>query len=184
MGPRREPWENGIVKEWRSGERTRRPGVVQLESSAAFMHARTDNFALLIVTVGLTGCLREFRYTSAPGASGRVIDSFDHSPISDAIVTLIPDEIGPYSEKNKPVEARTSRHGIFQIPEQTDWLVYDVRSPAAHIGFWAPALLRVQHPGYQPFETNITINLTERSQGTTGIDCFKAGDICLKKVPE
>jgi hypothetical protein len=129
----------------------------------------------------MTGCLSEIHYTSAPGASGRVLDSVDHSPVPDAIVTLIPEEIGPYSDKNVPDRVRTSRRGVFQIPQQRDWLVYDVRSPAAHFGLCAPALLRVQHGGYELFETNIAIG---DFKANTIIDDFKAGDIYLKKVPK
>jgi len=134
----------------------------------------------------LTGCLREMHYTSAPGASGCALDSVDHRSVPDAIVTLIP-EVTPetidllYSRKNLPVTVRTSRRGVFQIPQQRDWLVYDVRSPAAYIGVCAPALLRVQHGGYELFETNIAIG---RFKANTIIDDFKAGDIYLRRVPK
>jgi hypothetical protein len=129
----------------------------------------------------MTGCLSEIHYTSAPGASGRVLDSVDHSPVPDAIVTLIPAELGPYSDKNVPMKARTSGRGVFQIPQQRDWLVFDNRSPAAHFGLCAPALLRVQHAGCELFKTNIAIG---DFQANTIIDDFKAGDIYLKRVPK
>jgi len=145
------------------------------------MRIATYNSALLIAATVMSGCLSEIHYTSAPGASGRVLDSVDHSPVPDAFVTLIPEEIGPYSDKNVPTKARTSRRGIFQIPQQKDWLVYDKRSPAAHFGFCAPALLRVQHRGYELFETNIAIG---DFRANTIIDDFKAGDIYLKRVPK
>jgi hypothetical protein len=145
------------------------------------MRIATFNSALLIAAIVMTGCLSEIHYTSAPGASGRVLDSVDHSPVPDAIVTLIPDEFGPYSDKNVPMKARTSGRGVFQIPQQRDWLVFDNRSPAAHFGLCAPALLRVQHAGYELFETNIAIG---DFQANTVIDNFKAGDIYLKRVPK
>ena len=129
----------------------------------------------------MTGCLREIHYTSAPGAAGRVLDSVDHRPVQDAIVTLIPEEIAPYSDKNTPNKVRTSRWGVFRIPQQRDWVVYDVRSPAAHLGLCAPALLRVQHAGYEPFETNIDIGAFKPN---TILGDFKAGDIYLKSLLE
>jgi len=134
----------------------------------------------MVATV-MTGCLSEIHYTSAPGASGRVLDSVDHSPVPDAIVTLIPEEVGPYSDKNVPMKVRTSRRGVFQIPQQRDWLVYDERSPARQAGRCVPALLRVQHRGYELFETNIAIG---DFKANTIIDDFKAGDIYLKRVPK
>lgn len=147
------------------------------------MRVLTYNSALLMAAAVLAGCMREIHYTSAPGASGRVLDSVDHSPVPEAIVTLIPEAtpetIGSYSDKNVPVNVRTSRRGVFQIPQQRDWLVYDVRSPAAHFGFCAPALLRVEHRGYERFETNIAIG---EFKANTLIDDFKAGDIYLRRA--
>ena len=145
------------------------------------MRIATYNSALLIAATVMTGCLSEIHYTSAPGAWGRVLDSVDHSPVPDAIVTLIPDEFGPYSDKNVPMKAQTSRRGAFKIPQQKDWLVFDERSPAAHLGLCAPALLRVQHGGYEIFETNIAIG---EFKANTIIEDFKAGDIYLKRVPK
>jgi hypothetical protein len=145
------------------------------------MRIATYNSALFMAAVVMAGCLGEIHYTSAPGASGRVLDSVDHSPVPDAIVTLIPEEIGSYSDKNVPMKARTSRRGIFQIPQQRDWLVYDVRSPAAYFGLCAPALLQVQHRGYELFETNIA---SDAFKANTIIDDFKAGDIYVRKVPK
>ena len=145
------------------------------------MRIATYNSALLMVATLMTGCLSEIHYTSAPGASGRVLDSVDHSPVPDAIVTLIPDELGPSSDKNMPMKVQTSRRGVFQIPQQRDWLVYDKRSPAALFVRCAPALLRIQHRGYELFETNIAIGDFKTN---TIIDDFKAGDIYLKRVPK
>ena len=145
------------------------------------MRMATYNSALLMAAAVMTGCLHEIHYTSAPGASGRVLDSVDHSPVPDGIVTLIPEEFGPYSDKNAPVKVRTSRRGVFQIPQQRDWLVYDARSPAAHFGLCAPATLRVQHRGYGLFETNIAIG---EFKANTILADFKAGDIYLKRVPK
>ena len=145
------------------------------------MRIATYNSALLMVATVMTGCLSEIHYTSAPGASGRVLDSVDHSPVPDAIVTLIPEEVGPYSDKNVPMKVRTSRRGVFQIPQQRDWLVYDERSSARQAGHCAPALLRVQDRGYELFETNIAIG---DFKANTIIDDFKAGDIYLKRVPK
>jgi hypothetical protein len=150
----------------------RKPGLMRIA---------TYNCALLIAAVVMTGCLREIHYTSAPGVSGRVLDSDGHSPIPDAIVTLIPEEIGPYSDKIVSIKVRTSRRGVFHIPQQRDWLVYDKRSPAALFGLCAPALLRVQHRGYELFETNIAIG---DFKANTIIDDFKTTDICLKRVPK
>src|SRR5215813_8272473 len=80
--------------------------VAELWRSASLMRVALCNSAHMAAAV-LTGCLREIHYTSAPGASGRVLDSVDHSPVPDAIVTLIPEvtpeTIGLYSHKNVSV---------------------------------------------------------------------------------
>jgi hypothetical protein len=143
------------------------------------MRTYISNIALLLAATLMTGCLAETRYTSAPGASGRVVDSADHHPIRGATVTLIPEEIGSYSENNVTKRAHTSRQGTFRISQQKDWIVYEAGSPALHIGFCAPAVLRIQHPGYETFETNIANDPFWIGPGT---DDFKAGDICLQKV--
>jgi hypothetical protein len=147
------------------------------------MRVALCNSALFMAAAVLAGCLREIHYTSAPGASGLVLDSVDHSPVPGAIVTLIP-EVTPetidlYSHKIAPVTVRTSRLGAFQIPQQRDWLVYDERSPALYVAVCAPALLRVQQRGYELFETNIA---TSTSNANRMIDDFKAGDIYLRRV--
>lgn len=151
--------------------------LLSIYELAAVRRLTTCNCVLLIATTVITGCLREIHYTSAPGASGRIFDSVDHRPVSDATVSLIPEEIGPYSDKNVPLKVRTSPGGDFRIPRQRDWLVYDARSPAAHVGLCAPALLRVEHQGYESFETNIAAWPADPPE-------FKVGDIYLKRIPK
>ena len=134
----------------------------------------------LIAAILLTGCLAETHYTSAPGASGRVVDSVDHRSIPGATVTLIPEEFGSSSDKIVPIEVRTSHRGTFRIPQQKDWIVYEVGSPALHRGLCASAVLRIQHPGYELFETNIGMIPFQIIPVTD----FKAGEIRLQKEPE
>ena len=145
------------------------------------MRIATYNSVFLLAVVVMTGCLSEIHYTSAPGASGRVLDSDDHSPVCDAVVTLTPEEIGPYSDRNVPIKVRTSRRGLFQIPQQRDWLVYESKSPAAQIALCAPAVLQVQRTGYKPFETNISY---AKFEVNAILKDFKTGDIYLKRISE
>jgi hypothetical protein len=143
------------------------------------MRTLISNFALLTAATLMTGCLRAIQYTSAPSASGRVMDSVDHHPVPDATVTLIPEEIGSLSDHNVTKKVQTSRQGIFRIPQQKDWIVYEAGSPALHRGWCASAVLRIQHAGYETFETNIA---SGPFQIGPEIDDFKAGDICLQNL--
>ena len=140
-----------------------------------------SRFVPLLAAALLTGCLAETRYTSAPGASGRVVDSVDHRPIPGATVTLIPEEFSASSDKIVPIEVQTSGQGTFRIHQQTDWIVYEAGSPGRHTGLCAAAVLRIQHPGYETLETNIADG---PFQIGPVIDDFKAGDIRLEKEPE
>lgn len=149
------------------------------------MRITTCNLALLLAATVMTGCLSAIPYTSAPGASGRVVDSIDHAPVPHAIVTLIPDDSHWCSDKIVPVKVRTSRRGLFHISKQKDWVFFDVRSPALpDIRPCAPALLRVQHPGYALFETNIGPDDFPLISGKEPGGDFNLGDICLKRIPK
>ena len=124
--------------------------------------------AVAVASVWLSGCAPlQTRYTSAPGATGRVVDADTHAPIRGALVTVTRPE-------DSPAQTKTARDGKFRVSSQHRWFFRDALRPCKHIYISAPAILTVEHEGYRVDVTQIQ----------TGEDVLDVGEISLRALPQ
>jgi hypothetical protein len=122
--------------------------------------------AIIAVGIWTTGCLPiPRRYTSGPGAKGRVVDATSHQRIHGAFVTLT-------RPQGSPAQTKTSRDGHFRIPNQDRWYVYDALRPHKLVYLPGPAILTIDHEGYRVYVTNTQ----------PGVDLIDTGIINLKTL--
>lgn len=117
---------------------------------------------ILFVGVLSTGCI-PYRFTTRPGASGRVLDSQTQSPVAGAVVSL--------SAQSGHAAAKTALDGSFLIPAQHQWWVCFIGMDPMR---WS-AEVTVSADGYGTAKTGFIVF-------ATGPGVTRLGDVLVERV--
>ena len=124
-------------------------------------------FALVLVVGGWTcGCV-PMRYTSGPGAKGKVVDATSRAPIHDAFVTLT-------RAKGTAAQTSTSKDGEFHVRSRHGWYLLNLFHPSQSKPILQPAVLTIDAGSYLSFATN-------SAPGATMLDL---GEVPLQPLPK
>lgn len=111
-------------------------------------HFRLSLALWLIVAAALCGCI-PLRFTTSPGASGRIVDATTGSPINGAEVVVSRSTYPPESTEKAFSNSRSpkvlsSQNGGFSLPAERRMDIYCIPVD----GFSRFGLLVVKHDGY------------------------------------
>lgn len=120
-------------------------------------------YAIVLVIGGWTSACVPMRYTSGPGAKGKVVDAHSLAPIDKAFVTVT-------RSKGAGAQTSTSKDGEFHVRAYNRWYMLNLFSPSKPV--LESAVITVEGPGYQSYTTNTPI----------GIKMLEVGEIKLKSL--
>jgi len=123
-------------------------------------------FVVLVVASWTAGCI-PMRYTSGPGAKGRVVDANSHAPVADAFVTMT-------RSKGAAAQTTTAKDGKFRIGSRHRWYLLNLFHASTSKPVLQPAVLTITGGSYLTFATNT-------SPGTTLVD---VGEVQLQPLPK
>jgi hypothetical protein len=122
---------------------------------------------LLLITVGLSGCVIPYKYSTQQGAAGFVSDESNGTPIQGAVVV-----VSQGRQNFSTTETETQSDGTFSLPGTTKWGIYMVPMDPIPI----PWSLKVSAEGYLDYSVDESTSILQKS-------IRNLGEIKMKKEP-
>jgi len=133
----------------------------------AFVRQTLVTFTLAFLVVAWTlGCV-PMRYTSGPGAKGKVVDAGSRAPVPGAFVTMT-------RAQGTAAQTTTSKHGDFHVRGQHGWYLLNLFHPSSSKPILQPAVLTITGGSYFTFATNIA----------AGATLVNVGEVPLQPLPK
>lgn len=140
------------------------PAMLQTQPPARYsVHRNMIQLAVVLVLGGWTSGCVPMRYTSGPGAKGKVVDASSRAPIDHAFVTVT-------RSKGAAAQTSTSKKGEFHVGARNRWYLLNLFSPSKPVP--ESAVITVEGPGYQSYTTNTPL----------GTKMLELGEIQLKTL--